>query len=90
MKITYKIKLQRGGKTIEQTKTKNVKISGVIIEEPKKGTFTNRFGRQIHGIKIVYRKKLSRGAGRDGRIKSMKLEKIVPIPKNAYNIKRNV
>jgi len=90
MKIKYKIKLQRKGKTIEQKRTKNVKITGVIIEEPKRGTFTNRFGRQVDGLKIIYRRNIPKGAGRDGRIKSMKLEKIVAIPKNAYDVKRFV
>jgi len=87
MKIKYKIKIKRRGKIITQTKTKKVDISGKIISVLKRGIFSSRFGTKIHGIKIVYRKKLEYGAGRGGRIKTMTVSKIIPIPKDAFKVK---
>ena len=90
MKINYKIKSKRGKSKVELRKSKTVKISGKIQGECTKGTFVNRFGRQIYGIKVTYLKINKKGAGKDGRIKRMKITKIVPIPKKAYAIKVKV
>ena len=87
MKIRYKIKLKRNGKTVVQRRTKRVAISGKIISKPKLGEHTSRFGTRIHGLKVAYINKIEGGAGRGGRIKKMKVEKLIPIPRGEFSIK---
>jgi len=69
-----------------QTRVKRVYIPGKL-KKWARGTFVTRFGTRVHGIKFVYINPIKGGAGRGHRIKQMRIEKIVPIPKNARSVK---
>jgi len=51
------------------------------------GKWPTRSGSVKNGIKIVYRKKIEGGAGKDGRIGTTTTKKIVPIPKKAFEVR---
>ncbi len=87
MRIYYKMKRTRKGKSVVVRRKKTVEVHGKILEKPKLGTFTSRFGTKIHGVKIVYLKKIEGGAGLGGRIKQMRVEKLVQLPGNATNVR---
>jgi len=43
----------RGGKVRWKPHVKRVYVSGIVVRV-ERGTFTNRYGRRVHGLKIVY------------------------------------
>lgn len=72
--------------------TKARKISRVItlsgnLSSWSYGRHPTRFGVMRNGIKLVYVHKIQGGTGREGRIKKMVIEKVIPVPQDAYGIK---
>lgn len=87
MKIKYEIPIRsRKNKVTMHRRSKTVKVDGKILKKSV-GTYNNNFGSRIFGVRILYMKKLKKGAGRDGRIKSRKYQRIVQLPKNAKGIR---
>jgi len=70
-----------------QTRVKRVYVSGRNIKVSKVGTYKNRRGRRVHGIKITYKNPIKGGAGRGHKIKEMTVTKIVPLPKSARKVR---
>ena len=69
-----------------QTRVKSVPISG-HMSSWSRGNFVTRFGSKTHGIKFIYIKPIPKGTGRDGRIKKMRVTKIISIPDTATNVR---
>jgi len=69
-----------------QTRVKKVYIPGKLVKWAK-GTFVTRFGTKVYGIRFVYINPIKGGAGRDYRIKKMRITKIVSIPRDARSVK---
>jgi len=82
----------RGGKVRWKPHVKRVYVSGELIEW-EVGTFTNKYGRKVFGVKIVYdtpRKSfIAERGGMMYRVKrtTMIVTKIVELPRDARNIK---
>ena len=70
-----------------QTRVKRVYVSGTNIKVSRVGTYWNRRGRKVHGIKITYTNPIKGGAGRGHKIKKVKVTKIVPLPKGARKVR---
>ena len=82
----------RGGKVRWKPHVKRVYVSGELVRW-EKGTFENKFGRKVHGVKIVYENPreafiAQRGSTRYkvGRT-TVTVTKIVELPEDARNVK---
>lgn len=69
-----------------QTRVKRVPVSG-HLESWTRGNYVTRFGSRTHGIKFVYINPIPQGTGRGGRIKKMRITKIVSIPEDASHVR---
>jgi len=82
----------RGGKVRWKPHVKRVYISGTVIEI-KRGTFENRFGKRVHGLKIIYEnpRRAFTAHRRGKRYKvskaTVKVTKVVELPKDARNVR---
>lgn len=79
---TYKISYETSKRKISRT----ISISGKL-KSWSYGRHPTRFGVMRNGIKLTYVHVISGGTGRDGRIKRMAIEKVIPVPQDACNIK---
>ncbi|RLE41653.1 hypothetical protein DRJ19_05490 [Candidatus Woesearchaeota archaeon] len=82
----------RGGKVRWKPHVKRVYVSGTV-ERVERGTFTNRYGRRVHGLKIVYenpRRAFTahrRGKRYKVRRATVEVTKIVELPSDARNVR---
>jgi len=77
----------RGGKVHTRVGVKRVYVSGSNIKVSRVGTYTNKRGRKVYGIKITYTNPIKKGAGRGHKVKKMRVTKIVPLPKGARKVR---
>ena len=82
----------RGGKLKWKPHVKRVYVSGDLIEW-EVGTFTNRYGRRVHGVKIVYENPRESYTAQRGSTKykvkrtKVTVTKIVKLPEDARNVR---
>ena len=76
-----------------QTRVKRFYVSGELVEVKGPGVFTNRFGRRVYGLKVVYenpvRATVAHRRGRRVKIprRMVRVTKIVPLPRSAKNVR---
>ena len=70
-----------------QKRVKKIYVSGKNVKVSKPGTYKNRKGRNVYGVKVTYVNPIPKGAGRGHRVKRMKVTKIVPLPRSAKKVK---
>jgi len=72
-----------------QTRVKRFYVSGKLVEVKGPGVFTNRLGRRVYGLKVVYENpvKATVAHRRGKRVKiprrTARVTKIVPLPRSA-------
>jgi hypothetical protein len=69
-------------------RAKRVNVPGEIVSS-RIGTFKNRMGRRVHGVKITYRQQRDayrRATGARVAPTTLALSKVVEVPNNARNI----
>jgi len=82
----------RGGKVRWKPHVKRVYVSGTVVRV-ERGTFTNRYGRRVHGVKIVYenprRAFVAERKGKRYKVRRAIVEvtKIVELPGDARNVR---
>jgi len=82
----------RGGKVRWKPHVKRVYVSGELVRW-EKGTFENKFGRKVHGVKIVYENPRKAFTAQRGRKKykvskaTVTVTKVVELPEDARNVK---
>ena len=82
----------RGGKVRWKPHVKRVYVSGKLVKW-EKGTFTNRYGRRVHGLRITYENPRKAFTAQRGRKKykvskaTVTVTKIVELPEDARNVK---
>jgi len=82
----------RGGKVRWKPHVKRVYVSGKLVRW-EKGTFTNRYGRRVHGLRITYENPREAFTAQRGRKKykvskaTVTVTKVVELPADARNVK---
>jgi len=82
----------RGGKVRWKPHVKRVYVSGKLVKW-EKGTFTNRYGRKVHGLKITYENPRKAFTAQRGRKKykvskaTVTVTKVVELPADARNVR---
>ena len=82
----------RGGKVRWKPHVKRVYISGTVTKI-ERGTFTNRFGRRVYGLKFTYENPRKAFTARRGRTRyrvaraTVTNTKIVELPRDARKVK---
>ena len=82
----------RGGKVRWKPHVKRVYVSGKLVDW-EVGTFTNRYGRRVHGVKIVYENPREAFTAQRGGTKyevkrtKVTVTKIVELPSDARNVR---
>jgi hypothetical protein len=69
-----------------QNRVKRVAIPG-RLQSWSRGAFVTRFGSRVHGIKFTYINPIPKGTGRNGRIRKMRITKVIEVPANALNVR---
>jgi len=82
----------RGGKVRWKPHVKRVYVSGTVVEI-RKGTFENKAGRRVHGLKIIYENPRESFTAHRGQKKykvrrtTTTVTKVVELPEDARNVK---